>query len=223
MDVTARAVRNNNPGNIERGPRWQGLMPRAQMNAEQAGEPRFAVFSDPKWGFRAMAVTLITYQDKRKANDGSRIDTMREVIDRWAPAFENNVQAYVKSVDRLHPKRAEDVLDFHCYEDLAPLVKAIAIHECGSWAFNDSDLQAGLTLAGVPPPKPTIAHDPIKISSATAITGTTVMGALSEVKDQVSELAFYLDTAKYVLLAIIVVSVLVTLWSALKQRKAVER
>jgi hypothetical protein len=148
-----RGYRNNNPGNIEKGSnRWQGL-----SNIQK--DPRFATFVHPVWGVRAIAVTLITYQDARRAKDGSRIDTIKDVIDRWAPSFENNVGAYVEHVDKVHPKTAADVLDFHQYEDLEPLVRGIIEHELGSskkyglkeW-YPQRIIDTGLKLAGVVPP-----------------------------------------------------------------------
>lgn len=32
-------------------------------------------------------MTLITYRDKRKAKDGRKIDSIRAVIERWAPVL----------------------------------------------------------------------------------------------------------------------------------------
>lgn len=45
-------------------------------------------------------MTLITYRDKRKAKDGRKIDSIRAVIERWAPprSDNNNCAAYAKSV-----------------------------------------------------------------------------------------------------------------------------
>lgn len=88
-----RGIRNNNPGNIEWGSPWQGLVAH-----DQRSDPRFAQFVDPVWGIRALTRVLITYQDKRRAKDGSPIDTVAEFIERWAPAFENNTQAYTGEV-----------------------------------------------------------------------------------------------------------------------------
>lgn len=185
MSNGIRAVRNNNPGNIERGAPWQGLMPRDEMTDAQKKETRFCVFQSPKWGFRAMAITLITYYDKRKAKDGSRIDTIKEVIHRWAPPSENKTDAYIKAVDKAHPATASETIDLHEHADLAPLVKAIAIHECGGWFFDQKDLEAGLRLAGVEEP-------PGKLVKSRTVTAATVGGAatgvslLAEVVEQVT-------------------------------------
>ena len=55
----SRGYRNCNPGNIDYNERnrWQG-----QVGIEARG--RFAVFSEHRWGIRAIAVLLITYQDR---------------------------------------------------------------------------------------------------------------------------------------------------------------
>lgn len=177
MSDSVRAVRNNNPGNIEKGQPWQGLMAQEQMNEEQRAETRFCVFRAPKWGFRAMAVTLITYYDKRKAADGSRIDTIAEAIERWAPPVENATGAYISAVDRAHPRQAHEVFNFHDYDDLAPLVKAIATHECGGWFFEDSDLDEGLKLAGVIKPVPAAA-----VATNRTVKAATAAGALGGVE-----------------------------------------
>ncbi|MFC1131599.1 hypothetical protein ACFGX4_00710 [Pasteurella multocida] len=88
-------IRNNNPGNIEWGSPWQGL------KAKTKNSGRFAEFESPVYGIRAIAVLLITYYDKRKSRDGSKIDTIKEVIERWAPPVENNSTAYAKAVSDL--------------------------------------------------------------------------------------------------------------------------
>ena len=76
MKQLPRAVRNNNPGNIDANPRnkWVGIMPVAKRNAAQLAEKRFEVFETPVYGFRAMALLLQTYQDKHNLN------TIRQLI-----------------------------------------------------------------------------------------------------------------------------------------------
>lgn len=69
-----------------------------------------------------MAVTLITYHDKRRAKDGSSIDTIREVIERWAPPHENNTLAYVNEVSKAVGVAPDMIIDLHDYETLRPLV-----------------------------------------------------------------------------------------------------
>lgn len=140
-----RGVRNNNPGNIEKGAPWQGLMPRARQSPEQRREERFAVFAAPKWGFRAMARTLITYQDKHG------VRTMREALARWAPPSENATDRYVEAVADATGLDPDEPLDFTRYAVLAPLVTAIARHENGGDFWSEAEIAAGLALAGVEP------------------------------------------------------------------------
>lgn len=148
---TPRGIRNYNPGNIRHAPgvRWQG------MAAVQA-DPDFVSFVGPRWGIRAIARVLITYQDKRRAADGSRIDSVREIIERWAPASENNTPAYALVVARAlgHDPDSEDVDVYH-YETMRTLVLAIIRHENGPgplpnglW-YGEPLLVDGLQLAGI--------------------------------------------------------------------------
>ena len=148
-----KGIRRNNPGNLEWGSPWQGLAAKGDYP-----EDRFAAFVDPVYGIRAIAVTLITYQDKRKAKDGSRIDSVREVIERWAPSFENNTQAYANSVAALLEGVGPDdeVVDVHNFDHLRPIVEGIIRHENGrgplktenSW-YTAQQIEEGLRRAGV--------------------------------------------------------------------------
>jgi len=146
-------IRNNNPGNLEWGSPWQGLRPDAERT-----DPRFCQFTDPIYGVRAIAMTLITYQDKRKAKDGSKIDELREFIERWAPDSENDVAAYTNHVNTFLRNAGvhENVIDVHNYNHLRPLVEGIIRHENGKgplvnnngW-YSDDVIDEGLRRAGV--------------------------------------------------------------------------
>lgn len=146
-----RGIRNYNPGNIRHTPgiRWQGA-------AVDQTDSQYLQFINPRWGIRAIARVLITYQDKRRAADGSPIDTVREIIERWAPPSENNTDAYIISVARalgLDPTVASvDVYDF---EIMRALVTVIIRHENGAgplpngrW-YGDAIITDGLSLAGI--------------------------------------------------------------------------
>ncbi|MGL6448894.1 hypothetical protein ACSZNO_21460 [Aeromonas veronii] len=123
-----RGARNNNPGNLEWGSPWQGLRPESERT-----DDRFCQFISATYGIRALACVLITYQDKRRAKDGSRIDSVREFIERWAPPNENDTTSYSASVaallDGVGP--ADEVIDVHNYDHLRPLVEGIIRHENG--------------------------------------------------------------------------------------------
>jgi hypothetical protein len=136
--MTIRAVRNNNPGNLDAGEAWQGLMPRAEMTPELAAETRFAVFKDAHWGFRALAIVLLNYEKLHGLN------TVRGIINRWAPAVENNTSSYVAAVSHDMGVHPDDPIELKQPIVLDRLCKAIATHECGSWMFSDQDLKHGI-------------------------------------------------------------------------------
>jgi len=123
-----RGIRNFNPGNIRHahGMRWQGM-------AVAQSDINFIQFNAPRWGIRAIARMPITYQDKHLAADGSRIDSGREIIERWAPPNENDTESYARSVARVLGLAPDfegiDVYDFNTMRDL---VQGIIRHENGT-------------------------------------------------------------------------------------------
>ena len=124
-----RGIRRNNPGNIEWGDPWQGL-----ADPKDYPPDRFAAFVSAVYGIRALARTLITYYDKRKANDGSKIDSLQEIVERWAPAADNNdVDAYARQLAKqlpgIGPK--DEVLNLHDPVHLRAIVEGIILHENG--------------------------------------------------------------------------------------------
>ncbi|QJI52255.1 lysis protein A [Cronobacter phage JC01] len=191
-----RGIRNNNPGNIEWGSPWQGLAKTIGRNRDD----RFAQFVDPASGIRAIAVTLITYYDKRKAKDGSRIDSVREVIDRWAPPVENNVSAYAKQVAAVLNVRPEDeTLNLHNYDTMRGLVEGIIRHENGDpkkagvtpynnanqW-YPDEVIDEALRRAGLVKKVATVGSVPATKTTAAAGTVAAIgVGQLAEVSQPV--------------------------------------
>jgi hypothetical protein len=93
--MTTRGLRNNNPGNIDRNTiKWQG------MADDQSSDPRFVVFKAPVFGIRALAKTLLAYQNQHGCK------TIRQIINRWAPPSENKTEAYVQRGRRRLRRRA---------------------------------------------------------------------------------------------------------------------
>ncbi|MBU3808665.1 MAG: structural protein P5 [Candidatus Phocaeicola faecipullorum] len=81
-----RGLRNCNPGNIRiTKDKWQGLRP-------QQTDKSFFQFTEMKWGYRALIITLQNYHRKH----GCR--TIADYINRWAPSCENNTGGYISSV-----------------------------------------------------------------------------------------------------------------------------
>lgn len=206
-----RGIRNNNPGNIEWGSPWQGLVP-----ASQKTDPRFAQFVDPVSGIRAIAVTLITYYDKRKANDGSKIDSVREVIERWAPANENNVTAYAKQVALLlNVNPNSETLNMHDYNTLRGLVEGIIRHENGpgpltngnTW-YKDDVIQEALRRAGVVPSEKKVVTTTTVAATATAgVAIDQLAGVIPQVTAAISNSRDDLTSGEWMRMAIGVVMV----------------
>lgn len=191
-----RGIRNNNPGNIEWGSPWQGL-----VSADAKTDPRFAQFVEPAYGIRALAVVLLTYYDKRKARDGSKIDSIREIIERWAPPHENNVTAYAESVAKvLEVSPDSETLNLHDYTTLRGIVEGIIRHENGpgplnntnTW-YSDGTIDEGLRRAGVVKEVQTTAAVPVtKTTSAAA--GVAVVG-VAQVADMITPIKQAMDSA----------------------------
>lgn len=175
-----RGIRCNNPGNIRLGAKWQGL-------ADEQTDKDFCVFKDPTWGIRAMATTLITYQDRYNIN------TIAGIIARWAPTNENDTAAYIVQVCRNSGIEQNHVLNLHLYDDLRPVVEAIIRHECGAgplktpntW-YDDATIKVGLQRAGVVKTAAVVAAVPVT-KETVAASGTATLGVaqLAEVAPQV--------------------------------------
>jgi hypothetical protein len=129
-----RGIRNNNPGNIRHGSKWQGL-------AENQPDPDFCAFIDPVYGIRALAKVLLNY--KRKHG----LSTIRQVISRWAPSIENNTDAYVLSVSRKLGKGPDEDIDMENESILEPLVLAIVHHENGQQPYTLEQISKGIEAA----------------------------------------------------------------------------
>lgn len=132
--MVARGVRNNNPTNIRIGSKWKGL-------AEVQSDPAFCVFEEPKWGIRAFCILILNYDEMYGIN------TVRGIIDRFAPPTENNTTSYIEHVcDRLGVHRDEK-LDLQNHLIMLKLCKAVIKHECGYVPYEDKEIMAGIELA----------------------------------------------------------------------------
>ena len=97
-----RGIRNNNPLNIRlSSDKWQGqINPSGNANvndnannSSSKGDAEFVQFYTMEYGWRAAFVILCkTYYGKYK------LRTIRDIVSRWAPAKENNTEAYIRHV-----------------------------------------------------------------------------------------------------------------------------
>lgn len=177
-----RGIRNANPGNIRIGDKWQGMVAPGQQS-----DNMFCQFKDATWGIRAMATILISYQDRYKLN------TIREVIDRWAPVVENNTEAYIQSVCNVAGRGPDDTFDMHAYDMIKPIIEGIIQHENGhgpmstanSW-YSEAVIDTGLQRAGVVNHAATVTGVPVtKETVGATATATVGVAQLADVAPQV--------------------------------------
>lgn len=135
--MTSRGIRNANPGNVDHNPRvkWQGELP-----YDASIEKRFCRFKAPEWGIRAIVKILISYSRRG-------INTVREIINTWAPPSENDTRAYVEHVAKLVGVHPDDEIDVTDTDYTLPLVKAIITHENGEQPYSDAIILKGINLA----------------------------------------------------------------------------
>ena len=211
---TPRGIRNNNPGNIRRnGDPWQGL-------AERQGDVEFFTFTSAIYGIRALARTLITYQDKHG------LHTIRQIISRWAPPVENNTNAYVRSVSADAGLDEDQSLDLHRFDHLFPLTKAIIHHENGQQPYTDAQITKALVLTGVEPEAPSLQKTRTVKGGQAATAATAGLGVVEAVqqtldpaRDALIGIAPYLETAKWLLLAVTLIGIGVMLWARIDDRR----
>ena len=124
-----RGFRNKNPGNIRRGIDWQG------MSATQT-DSAFVQFDDPIYGIRALNKILKTYYIKYGLN------TVRGIINRWAPPSENNTNSYVNDVAQQLGVGPDEVIDVPARA--ADLSRAIIRHENGLQPYDIAMINEGV-------------------------------------------------------------------------------
>ena len=126
-------IRNNNPGNIERGIAWEGI-------ADVQLHDRYITFEAPEYGIRAMARILRTYREKHG------LVTVNQIIHRWAPPSDNNPTAnYVDFVAGKLGVSATSRLHFDDNQVLT-LVAAIIQFENGQQPYSRETLLNGIIL-----------------------------------------------------------------------------
>ena len=146
MPTVTRGVRNNNPGNIDYNPRnqWQG-----QLVPDPAIEKRFARFDTAENGIRALAKLVLAYRGKdgQPGIGGQGIDTVREVISRWAPGVENDTESYIKAVAVGVGAQPNQPIDIRNFRTLIALTTGIIKHENGVVPYSPEVIADGVQRA----------------------------------------------------------------------------
>lgn len=106
-----RGMRNNNPGNLRyaRSVKWEGLIDESKRK-----DNAFFEFKNVYWGLRAMVMQIRNYYRKRKDL------TIKSIISRYAPSFENNTKFYYEEVAKFCNLNTTDTITPHtCLSDSA--------------------------------------------------------------------------------------------------------
>ena len=142
--MTARGIRNNNPGNIRQGAAWEGELPHY---TESLRDPDFCVFSSMPYGVRAIAKILLTYQALPPKGHGLR--TIRALINRWAPSEENDTSAYVTAVSAACGVSPDADFPLSEPSNLFSIIRAIIHQENGPDAalVSNDDINQGIALS----------------------------------------------------------------------------
>lgn len=116
--MATRGVRNNNPLNIRIGNTWLG-------ESKERVDSDFEVFISIRYGLRAAFIILRRYIRKYNRN------TIRKIINAWAPSNENNTEKYISFVASQTKIDADAVLDFDEKLKICIIVRAMARMESG--------------------------------------------------------------------------------------------
>lgn len=205
-----RGIRNNNPGNLRRTKDpWQGL-------AAQQNDGEFFQFESAVYGLRAIARTLITYQDRHG------LKTVRQLIERWAPPVENHTEAYVRFVAKAVGAVPDASVDVHRYEVLRPLVVAIVRFENGMQPYSDAQIDKALALAGVEPPAKPLSQSRT-VKGGQAATVGVVGSVAAEAASQIEPLVAYSDVLKWVFVGLTLLGIGVTIYARWDDRRKLAR
>lgn len=120
-----RGIRNNNPLNIRKGSTWKGERP---IQTDQA----FEEFVSMEWGIRA-AIKLV--RNHITGFNGKRppANTIKKLISVWAPATENNTDAYIRTVCQQTAIGRNELLHANDRRSIIAIARAMAYVECGVW------------------------------------------------------------------------------------------
>lgn len=131
--ILPRGLRNNNPLNIRIGNTWLG-------EREHPTDNEFEEFVSLAYGIRAAFIILRRYIRRY------RLDTVRLIVDRWAPKTENETEKYIQFVCKDTGLMPDTALKYDDKETMCKLVEAMAFVECGQ-RIEVSEIVKGYSLA----------------------------------------------------------------------------
>lgn len=127
-----RGIRLHNPGNIRHSSaKWQGM-------AVQQTDPAFVQFISPEYGIRALSKVLDSYAARG-------LNTVRKIINTYAPPSENDTGAYVRAVANALGVGPDAVISVATNKQA--LIAAIIKHENGQQPYTLAQIDSGVALA----------------------------------------------------------------------------
>lgn len=118
-----RGIRNNNPLNIKKGSKWNGLK-------DTQTDPVFCQFKSMQYGVRAAFYLLRKYMSGYNGLT-EKFNTIEKIVRRWAPESENQTQAYINNVAKFSGIPRGQKLAFSQRSYLVAIVDAMIRVECG--------------------------------------------------------------------------------------------
>lgn len=120
-----RGIRNNNPGNLN-------YVGQNGATLENHATPRFARFNSAFEGFAALGKQIKAYYNgTSKAAGYQKLQSVEDIISRFAPASENNTQGYINKLSKMLGVGRGDSLNIHDPQVLATLMNGITQIENG--------------------------------------------------------------------------------------------
>ena len=131
-----RGIRNNNPGNLN----YAG---QEGATKEGGSNGRFAVFKTAEEGLKALGSQLLRYGQRG-------LDSVQAIISKYAPASENNTQAYMEALAKSLGVGINDKLNLNDPKILSALMNGIIQHENGKNPYRPDMVAsaAGSAIAG---------------------------------------------------------------------------
>lgn len=131
--IIPRGIRNNNPLNIRIGNTWLGERPGPT-------DREFEEFVSMTYGVRASFVILRRYIKRYNLN------TVRLIVERWAPRNENATEKYIQYVCKEMNVAPDKTFGYEDKDTMCKLVAAMAFVECGQH-IDEREIEKGYCLA----------------------------------------------------------------------------
>jgi hypothetical protein len=214
--MTTRGIRNRNPLNLVHSPanNWQGL-------DDPPSDGRMCRFKADQWGIRAAGMLLRTYRAKYK------LVTIRQLVERWAPASENNPAQYARVVSEYMGKTPDYAPNLDDPMELENMLRGMCRMENGEGPFDGewyTNLvwEQGVKLALQPLSRSRTMLGSAAAGAATA--GQALLDATQEALPQATEAAttvswLWPEIAQYVLIAVALAGVGVAMYARFSERK----